>query len=66
MAKLSYKQRKHLSNSMFAIPSKRKYPIENIAHARNALARVSAFGTNYEKKIVRSAVYKKYKSLRPK
>ena len=50
MARLTSKSRKRLKSTSFAIPSKRKYPIENIAHARNALARVSQFGTAAEKK----------------
>jgi hypothetical protein len=41
MAKLTYEQRKSLPNNAFAEPSKRAYPIEDKAHARNALARVS-------------------------
>jgi hypothetical protein len=45
---------------------KRKYPIHDIAHARNALARVAAHGTPAEKAAVRRAVYARYPSLRPK
>lgn len=39
MAVLSYKHRKELKSSSFALPGKQKYPIEDAAHARNALAR---------------------------
>ena len=46
--------------------SGRRYPIQDISHARNALARVSQFGTNYEKQTVRKKVYDKYPSLRKK
>lgn len=42
----------------------RKYPIENIAHARNALARVSAYGSPKEKAEVRRKVYARYPKLR--
>jgi hypothetical protein len=49
MARLTYAQRKALPSSSFAIPSERKYPIEDAAHARNALARVSQFGSPAEK-----------------
>ena len=66
MAKLTYKKRKSLKSSSFVYPSTRKYPIHDIAHARNALARVSAYGTPAEKRKVRAAVYKKYPSLRKK
>jgi hypothetical protein len=41
MAKLTYQARKKLPKSKFAEPAKKAYPIENKAHARNALARVS-------------------------
>jgi len=40
-AKLSYGARKKLSSSSFALPSKRKYPIQDKAHVRNALARAA-------------------------
>lgn len=63
MAKLTYKARKRLKKSAFAIPSKREYPIEDTAHARNALGKVSRFGTPTEKKQVRAAVAKRYKSI---
>jgi len=66
MARLTYKQRKKLPKSAFAIPEKRKYPIPDLAHARNALARVAAFGTPSEKARVRRAVYKKFPSLKKK
>jgi hypothetical protein len=46
MAKdLSTKDRKKLSKKSFALPGKRKYPIPDKAHARNALARVAQHGT---------------------
>ena len=65
MAKLTTKQRNKLKTSSFAIPGKRKYPIHNITHTRNALARVSQVGTPAEKRQVRKAVYKKYPQLSP-
>jgi hypothetical protein len=60
MAKLTYKQRKKLPKSVFVFKRKRKYPIPDRAHARNALARVSAFGTRKEKKAVCRAVMRKF------
>lgn len=63
MSKLSYKERQRLPDSDFAIPSKRKYPIENKAHARNALARVAQKGTPSEIKEVRMKVHHKYPSI---
>ena len=41
MAELSTNARKKLPKSKFAEPDKRKYPIEDKAHARNAKARAS-------------------------
>lgn len=63
MAKLNAAKRKRLAASSFAEPGKRKYPIQDKAHARDALARVSANGTPAEKKQVRSAVKRKYPSI---
>lgn len=63
MARLTYGQRKKLQSSSFAIPGKRKYPIEDKAHARNALARVSAFGSPGEKATVRGEVRRKFPSI---
>jgi hypothetical protein len=63
LKKLSYKERKGLQDKTFAIPDERKYPINDIAHARNALARVAAFGTEEEKKKVRAAVSRKFPSV---
>ena len=64
MAVLTARGRKQIKSSNFAIPEKRAYPIQDIVHARNALARVSQFGTSSEKAQVRAAVYKKYPSLK--
>ena len=63
---LTYKKRKRLPDSAFAIPEKRKYPIHDIAHARNALARVAAFGTPEDKRRVKAAVYRMYPQLNTK
>ena len=62
-AELSYKQKKNLPDSVFVFPDERKYPIPDEAHARNALARVSQFGTPEEKKKVRSAVKSKFPGI---
>jgi hypothetical protein len=64
MAKtLSTKDRKKLGKKSFALPGKRKYPIPDKAHARNALARVAQHGTAGEKKKVTAAVTKRFPSL---
>jgi len=57
------KNRKKLSKKSFALPGKRKYPIPDKAHARNALARVAQFGSKDEKKKVRAAVKKRFPSI---
>ena len=55
MAKLTTATRKNLPSSTFALPG-RRYPIEDEAHARNALARVAQDGTPAEKATVRRKV----------
>jgi hypothetical protein len=62
----SSKNRTKLSKKAFALPGKRKYPIPDKAHARNALARVAQNGTPAEQKKVRAAVTKRFPSLRKK
>ena len=62
MAKLTTKARKAISSKNFALPG-RRYPIEDRPHARNALARVSQFGTPEEKATVRRRVHAKYPSM---
>ncbi len=64
-AKLNAKRRKAIPSSTFALPG-RKYPIHDRRHARNALARVSQFGTPEEKAKVRAAVRRKYPTIKVK
>jgi hypothetical protein len=63
MAKLTTKTRKRMKDSSFALPRQRAYPINDINHARMALAMVAAHGTEAEQSKVERAVYKKYPSL---
>lgn len=63
MAKLTSKTRNSLSTKEFAVPSKRAYPINDMSHARNALSRVSQFGTSELKAKVRAAVHKKFPGI---
>jgi hypothetical protein len=68
MAELTTRQRNDLPDSAFAVitaDGERKYPINDISHARNALARVSQHGSPSEKKQVRDAVYDRYPKLDP-
>ena len=67
MAKdLSTKKRNKLSKKSFALPAKRKYPIPDKKHARNALARVAQNGTPAEQKKVKAAVEKRFPSIAKK
>ena len=54
--KLSTDARNALPDSAFVFPAKRKYPIHDKNHARNALSRVAANGTPEEQAKVRAAV----------
>jgi hypothetical protein len=63
MATLSAKGRKALPSSPFVYPAQRKYPIHDLAHARDALARVSANGSSSEKAKVRAAVHRRYPNI---
>ena len=63
MARLTAKQRRRLPDSAFAIPERRAYPIHDIEHARNALARVAQHGTPEEKRRVRRAVKRRFPSI---
>jgi len=60
--KLTTKGRKSISAKNFALPG-RRYPIHDIAHARNALSRVAQHGTSSEKATVRRKVHAKYPSI---
>lgn len=64
--KLTYKQRKALPESAFALPEQDGYPIHDLPHARAALSRVSAFGSPEEKSKVRRKVMATWSSLRKK
>ena len=59
MAKLTAARRKKIPTSEFAGPD-RSYPIDTANRARNALSRVSQFGSSEEKAKVRGAVHRKY------
>ena len=62
MAKLTTKARNRLPEGSFALLG-RRYPIEDIIHARNALARVSQDGTPAEQVKVRRKVSRLYPEL---
>lgn len=62
--KLTPKAREALPSSAFVYPKEEKYPIHDLVHARNALSRVSTFGSSAEKTKVRGAVYSRYPALK--
>ena len=62
MAKLNAATRNKLPGKDFAGPD-RSYPIEDKSHARNALSRVSQFGSSGEKAKVRAKVHKKFPGI---
>lgn len=70
MAKLTTKQRKAMPATDFAggkkPGTKGAYPIPDKAHARDALARVSANGSRELKSKVRKAVKRKFPSIKQK
>lgn len=55
--------REQMSGSSFALPEKKKYRIDDRAHAANAKARVEQHGTPEEKRRVEKAVARKYPGL---
>jgi hypothetical protein len=68
MAVLTTAARKAMPKKSFALPAKRQggkggYPIPDKAHARNALSRVSQFGSSAEKATVRAKVHAKFPGI---
>ncbi len=68
MALLTTKARKAMPTSSFAAPQKREggkggYPIPDASHARNALSRVSQFGSPALKAQVRAKVHAKFPGI---
>jgi len=60
MAKLTAETRKKIPTSEFAIPEKRKFPIEDRSHAANAKSRAS--GTKYQAR-VDAAVHRRFPNM---
>jgi hypothetical protein len=71
MAKLGHRERDRLPDRDFAVlnpharteKERRKYPIPDESHARNALARVHQKGTPMEKSKVCEAVHRKFPGI---
>ncbi len=64
LATLTAKARKALKPSDFVFPSERAYPIHDLAHARNALARGAQNETGARLATIRAAIYKRYPQLK--
>lgn len=64
MAKLTGKRRKKLPKKSFALPGKRKYPIPDKAHAKNALSRAAQNESKATQKKIRAKVTKRFPSLK--
>jgi hypothetical protein len=62
MARLTTKARKALPTSSFAGPG-RSYPVNDPAHARNALARASQFASPGLKAKIKAKVKRKFPSI---
>jgi hypothetical protein len=60
MTKLTYEKRQELPTTDFVYPKTRRYPIEDAAHARDALARSSG---KPEHATVVAAVKRKYPEI---
>ncbi|HKE79021.1 MAG TPA: hypothetical protein VKB54_06920 [Solirubrobacteraceae bacterium] len=60
MAPLRARRRKRLPRSAFAYPATRRYPIDTLARARNALARAAQPQTRGSYQHVARAVRKRY------
>jgi hypothetical protein len=63
MAKLDSAARKKMKLSDFAGPA-RSYPIEDVSHARNALARASGNASTSEASRIRAAVHSKFPDVK--
>jgi hypothetical protein len=63
MTKLTAATRDEIPKGDFALPG-RRYPIEDEAHARDALSRVSQDGTRAEKATVRAKVRERFPGIK--
>ena len=63
-AVLTMQARKHIKPKNFALPKKKAYPIEDLAHARNALSRAAQNASPATEAKIRQKVYSKYPGLK--
>jgi hypothetical protein len=64
MAKLNAAKRNSLKAGSFALPGKRKYPIPDASHARNALSRAAHNASPAEQKTIRRAVKNRFPAIK--
>lgn len=60
--KLTAATRRAIPTRQFALPG-RRYPIADASHARNALSRVSEYGSPDEQSRVRAAVQRRFPAI---
>lgn len=63
MSDLTAAARRKIPTRRFGLPKQRKYPLNDAAHARDALARVSQFGSSEEKAKVRAKVHRLFPGI---
>lgn len=64
MTRLTYKEKKSLPTSTFVLKKERKYPIPDVTHARNALARASQFGSPTVQGMVKAEVKRRFPTIK--
>jgi hypothetical protein len=64
MAKLKAATRNKLKPGSFALPKKRKYPIEDASHARNALSRAAHNASPAEQATIKRAVKRRFPGIK--
>lgn len=63
MARLTYAERQRLPSSAFVYPRTRRYPIEDVSHGRNAIARAHQFGSRGTIRTVERAVHRRFPEI---
>jgi hypothetical protein len=63
LSNITSKERKALPDSAFALPKKRKYPLDTANRARNALAR-EHFASPEEQATIKSKVKRRYPNIK--
>ncbi len=64
MATLTAKERNKMPSGRFGLPKKRKYPLKDAEHARNALARAAEFASPAEQAEIKRNVHKFFPGIK--